>query len=127
MGKVKRTSAIVLVLVMVFMTASCGKSKGSGSGVGNKMMIYAADHSDEYVGAAKQYFDASFVTSSDPQTEKLTKDNKIGFVAGYDHRLLKDIRIVLPDFFIDSLNPILRKLMDITINLIMYISILILE
>lgn len=91
MGKVRRTSAIVLVLVMVFMTASCGKSKGSGSGVGNKMMIYAADHSDEYVGAAKQYFNASFVTSSDPQTEELTKDNKIGFVAviSSDENILK--------------------------------------
>lgn len=79
MRKMKRIAALVLIFVMILTTASCGK-KGSG-GVSNKMIIYAADHSVEYLSSAKQYFDASFVTSSDPLNEALSSDKDIGYVA----------------------------------------------
>ena len=75
--------SLIIGLLCIVVFSGCGNSKESNNGaVGDQMMIYSSDHSEEYLTAANKYFDADWKESTDPVNESLEDiGNDVGYVA----------------------------------------------
>ena len=75
---------LIVSILCVTVLSGCGNSKGSSNNgvVGDKLIIYSSDHSEDYLSAAKKYFNADSKESSDPVNDSLEGiGGDVGYVA----------------------------------------------